>query len=293
MISEVAGRAPALSFGDAPGTRAGRSRLAGGAWALHDVWVLTRRTLARVATTPEQLVNVTVQPVVLVLLFSYVFDGAIRLPGHGDYRDYLIAGVFAVNMGGTAQGTAIGLAVDLTTGMIDRFRSLPMSRATVLAGRTLADLSLTAVAGAVTVAAGLAVGWRVHAGALDALAALGLALLFAYAAAWAGACIGLLARGAEAAQAVGLMIILPLSLTSNAFISVDHMTPWLRTVAIWNPVSALAAATRQLLGDPDPAARIAAWPMRHPVQASLGWSAVLLAVIVPAAVWLYQRRARR
>ena len=293
MISEVAGLAPALRFDDAPGTRAARSRLAGGAWALHDVWVLTRRTLARVATTPEQLVNVTVQPVVLVLLFSYVFDGAIRLPGHAGYRDYLIAGVFAVNMGGTAQGTAIGLAVDLTTGMIDRFRSLPMSRATVLAGRTLADLSLTAVAGGVTVTAGLAVGWRVHAGAWDALAALGLALLFAYAAAWAGACVGLVARGAEAAQAVGLMVILPLSLTSNAFISVDHMTPWLRTVAIWNPVSTLAAATRQLLGDPDPAARIAAWPMRHPVQASLGWSAALLAILVPAAVWLYQRRARR
>ena len=293
MTSEVAGRAPALRFDDTPAARAGRSRLAAGAWALHDVWVLTRRTLARVATTPEQLVNVTVQPVVLVLLFSYVFDGAIRLPGPGNYRDYLIAGVFAVNMGGTAQGTAIGLAVDLTTGMIDRFRSLPMSRATVLAGRTLADLSLTAVAGGVTVAAGLAVGWRVRSGAWDALAALGLALAFAYAAAWAGACIGLLARGAEAAQAVGLMVILPLSLTSNAFISVDHMTPWLRTIAIWNPVSTLAAATRKLLGDPDPAARIAAWPMRHPVQASLGWSAVLLAVLVPAAVWLYQRRARR
>src|SRR5215471_8039706 len=120
-------------------------RLALAYWPVHDVWVLTRRTLARVATTPEQLVNVTIQPLILVLLFSYVFNGAFRLPGHVDYRDYLVAGVFAVNMGGTAQGTAIGLAVDLATGLVDRFRSLPMSRATIIGGRTLADLILTLI----------------------------------------------------------------------------------------------------------------------------------------------------
>ena len=115
-------------------------------WALSDVRVLTWRTLARIATTPEQMLNVTVLPLVFVLLFSYVFGGAIILPGHGSYRDYLIAGIFAVNMGGTAQGAAIGLAVDLSTGLIDRFRSLPMSRATVIVGRTLADLLTTLVA---------------------------------------------------------------------------------------------------------------------------------------------------
>jgi ABC-2 type transport system permease protein len=114
-------------------------------WAFSDVRVLTWRTLARIATTPEQLLNVTVLPLVFVLLFSYVFGGAIILPGHDSYRDYLIAGIFAVNMGGTAQGAAIGLAVDLSTGLIDRFRSLPMSRATVIVGRTVADLITTLV----------------------------------------------------------------------------------------------------------------------------------------------------
>ncbi len=165
MIPEVANQRPALGFETAavPSARTTPAWLTARYWALHDVWVLTRRTLARVITTPEQLVNVTVQPLILVLLFSYVFDGAIRLPDGGNYREYLIAGIFAVNMGGTAQGTAIGLAVDLSTGLIDRFRSLPMSRATVLIGRTLADLSLTLVAGLVTATAGLAVGWRVHA----------------------------------------------------------------------------------------------------------------------------------
>jgi ABC transporter DrrB family efflux protein len=262
-------------------------------WALTDVRVLTWRTLARIATTPEQLLNVTIQPLVFVLLFSYVFNGAIILPGHGSYREYLIAGVFAVNMGGTAQGAAIGLAVDLSNGIIDRFRSLPMSRATVLAGRTLADVTLTLVAATVTVIAGLIVGWRIHTGPADVLLAVGLALLFAYASAWAGACVGLIARGAESAQAVGLTVIMPLALTSNAFISTARLTPWLRDAANWNPISALAAATRQLLGNPDPAAAIRSWPMQHPELASALWSLTLIAVLVPLAVWLYVRRYRR
>lgn len=259
-------------------------------FAVTDVRVLTWRTLARIATTPEQLLNVTVQPLIFVLLFSYVFNGAIILPGHDNYREYLIAGVFAVNMGGTAQGAAIGLAVDLTTGLIDRFRSLPMSRVAVLAGRTVADLAMTAVAALVTALAGLLVGWRVHTGPAGVALAIGLAGSFGYAAAWAGACIGLLARGAESAQAVGLTIIVPLSLTSNAFISTARLTPWLRDIANWNPISVLAAACRKLLGNPDPAAAIPAWPMQHPELAAALWSAALLAVAVPLAIRLYVRR---
>jgi ABC transporter DrrB family efflux protein len=262
-------------------------------WAFTDVRVLTWRTLARIATTPEQLLNVTIQPLIFVLLFSYVFDGAIILPGHGNYREYLIAGIFAINMGGTAQGAAIGLAVDLSSGLIDRFRSLPMSRATVLAGRTLADLVMTLVAATVTAVSGLIVGWRIHTGPADTLLAIGLATLFAYASAWAGACVGMVARGAESAQAVGLTVIVPLSLTSNAFISTAHLTPWLRDVANWNPISVLAAACRQLLGNPDPAAAIPSWPMQHPELASALWSLTLITALAPLAVWLYIRRARR
>jgi ABC-type multidrug transport system permease subunit len=279
--------------GDAPSAR-GKTRAAlhDLRWLLTDVRVLTWRTLARIAATPEQLLNVTVQPLIFALLFSYVFNGAIIMPGHVDYRQYLIAGVFAINMGGTAQGAAIGLAVDLSTGLVDRFRSLPMSRAAVLAGRTVADLVLTMLAATVTVAAGLLVGWRIHSAPRDVLLALGLALLFAYAAAWAGACVGMLARGAESAQAVGLTVIVPLSLTSNAFISTAGLTPWLRDVANWNPISVLADACRHLLGNPDPAMAIHAWPMQHPELASALWSVILIATLAPFAVWLYVRRTR-
>ena len=255
--------------------------------------MLTWRTFARIATTPEQLLNVTVQPLVFVLLFSYVFGEAITLPGHGSYRDYLIAGLIAVNMGGTAQGTSIGLAVDLSTGLIDRFRSLPMSRAAVIGGRTLADLILTLIATAVTVVAGLAVGWRIHAKPGDILLVAVLALLFAYSAAWTGACVGLIARGPESAQAVGLMVIMPLSLTSNAFIPTASLPGVLSGIANWNPVSVLASACRQLLGNPDPAAAIHSWPMQHPELASALWSLTLLAVTAPLATWLYVNRTRR
>jgi ABC-2 type transport system permease protein len=272
---------------------AGQGRLSALRWALSDVRVLTWRTLARIATTPEQLLNVTVQPVVFVLLFSYVFGDAIAIPGHGSYRDYLIAGVIAVNMGGTAQGAAIGLAVDLSTGLVDRFRSLPMSRAAVIAGRTVADLILTVLAATVTVITGLAVGWRIHAGLTGILLAAGLALLFAYSAAWVGACAGLAARGPEAAQAVGLTVIAPLSLTSNAFIFTGSLPAALRGIANWNPVSVLAAACRQLLGNPNPAATIPSWPMQHPELASALWSLALLAVAAPLATWLYVHRTRR
>jgi len=262
-------------------------------WALSDMQVLAWRTLARLVTTPEQILNVTVQPLVFVLLFSYVFNGAIDLPGHDSYRDYLIAGVVAVNMGGTAQGAAIGLAVDLSSGLIDRFRSLPMSRAVVIVGRTVADLILTMIAATVTVLGGLAVGWRVHAGPAHILLAVLLGVLFAYAAAWAGACCGILARGPESAQVVALMVILPLSLISNAFISTAHLPHPLREIADWNPISVLASACRQLLGNPDPAAAIHAWPMQHPELASALWSLTMLATVAPLAVWLYVRRTRR
>ncbi len=274
-----------------------RTRLAGAArslgWALSDVGVLTGRALTRIASTPEQVLNVTVQPVVLVLLFSYVFDGAIKLPGGGNYRDYLVAGVIAVNMGAATQGAAISMAVDQSTGLVDRLRALPMSRLAFIAGRTLADLVTSVLAAAVAAGTGLAVGWRVHGSPAGMAGAAGLALLFGYCAAWAGACVGMLARGPEAAQAVGLTVIVPLSLTSNAFIATTAMPGWLQAVADWNPVSDLAAACRQLLGNPDPAAAISAWPMRHPEVASAAWSLALLAVLMPVSVWLYVRRNRR
>ncbi len=195
-------------------------------------------------------------PMVFVLLFAYVFGSAIHIPGGGSYHEYLIGGMLGMGLAGTAPGTAVGLVSDMSTGLIDRFKSLPMSRAAVLAGRTIADL-LTQVIGLIVVcAAGLAIGWRVHTDLADVLAALGLALLMGYAFTWAGACLGMVLRSPEAAQATGFVLFLPLTFVSNAFVPTQGMPAWLRAVANWNPLSALAAACRHLFGNPNPAAAV-------------------------------------
>lgn len=260
-------------------------------WLISDVTVLTRRILARIAREPETLMDVTVQPILFVLMFAYVFGGAIPLPGGGNYHEYLIGGMLAMGLAMTAPGTAVALVTDMSTGLIDRFRSLPMSRSAVLAGRTLADL-VTQVIGAVVVAGvGLAIGWRIHSSVADAAAAFGLALLFGYAFTWVGACLGMVLRSPEAAQQMGFVLFLPLTFVSNAFVPTQGMPGWLQAIANWNPMSALAAASRELFGNPNPAASVQAWPMQHPELAVIGWSAVLLAVFAPLAVHLYRRKA--
>ena len=254
--------------------------------------MLARRSLARIAREPETLMDVTIQPIIFVLLFAFVFGGAIPLPGGGNYHEYLIGGMLAMGLAATAPGTAVALVTDMSSGLIDRFRSLPTARSAVLAGRTLADL-VTQVIGTVVIAGvGLAIGWRIHSSVGDAAAAFGLALLFGYAFTWVGACLGMVLRSPEAAQQVGFVLFLPLTFVSNAFVPTQGMPGWLQPIAQWNPMSALAAASRHLFGNPNPAASVQAWPMQHPELAVLGWSAVLLAVFAPLAVHLYRRNAR-
>ncbi|HYA49924.1 MAG TPA: ABC transporter permease [Streptosporangiaceae bacterium] len=260
-------------------------------WLISDVAVLTRRILARIAREPETLMDVTIQPILFVLMFAYVFGGAIPLPGGGSYHEYLVGGMLAMGLAMTAPGTAVALVTDMSSGLIDRFRSLPTARSAVLAGRTIADL-VTQVIGAVVVAGvGLAIGWRIHSSVADAAAAFGLALLFGYAFTWVGACLGMVLRSPEAAQQMGFVLFLPLTFVSNAFVPTQGMPGWLQAVADWNPMSALAAASRELFGNPNPAASVQAWPMQHPELAVIGWSAVLLAVFAPLAVHLYRRKA--
>ena len=226
-----------------------------------------------------------------MLLFAYVFGGAIPLPGGGNYHEYLIGGMLAMGLAMTAPGTAVALVTDMSTGLIDRFRSLPMSRSAVLAGRTIADL-VTQVIGAVVVAGvGLAIGWRIHTSVADAAAAFALALLFGYAFTWVGACLGMVLRSPEAAQQMGFVLFLPLTFVSNAFVPTQGMPGWLQAIANWNPMSALAAASRELFGNPNPAASVQAWPMQHPELAVVAWSVALLVVFAPLAVHLYRRKA--
>jgi ABC-2 type transport system permease protein len=257
-----------------------------------DVWVLTKRSLARIKNEPETLSNVTIQPIMFVLMFTYVFGGAIGIGGGGSYHSYLIGGMLGMGLAQTAPGTAVAVVSDMSTGLIDRFRSLPMSRAAVLTARTIADL-LTQVIGTVVVAAvGLAIGWRITNGFGHAAEAFALALLFGYAFTWAGVCLGMVLRSPEAAQQAGFIIFLPLTFVSSAFVPTQSMPGWLQPVAEWNPMSSLAAACRQLFGNPNPAAAVPAWPAQHAALAVVCWSVAMLAVFAPLAVRMYRRKGR-
>ena len=257
-----------------------------------DVRVLTKRSLARIRREPETLSEVTIQPIMFVLMFAYVFGGAIQIPGGGSYNEYLIGGMLGMGLAQTAPGTAVAVVSDMATGLIDRFRSLPMSRAAVLTARTLADL-LTQMIGALVVAGvGLAIGWRVHTSAGDVIEAFALALLFGYAFTWAGVCLGMVLRSPEAAQQTGFVIFLPLTFISSAFVPTQGMPGWLQPIAEWNPLSSLAAACRQLFGNPNPAAAVQVWPAQHPELAVICWSAAILVVFAPLAVHLYRSKAR-
>jgi len=256
-----------------------------------DVRVLTKRSLARIRREPETLSEVTIQPIMFVLMFAYVFGGAIEIPGGGSYHEYLIGGMLGMGLAQTAPGTAVAVVSDMATGLIDRFRSLPMSRAAVLTARTLADL-LTQMIGALVVAGvGLAIGWRVHTSAGDVIEAFALALLFGYAFTWAGVCLGMVLRSPEAAQQTGFVIFLPLTFISSAFVPTQGMPGWLQPIAEWNPLSSLAAACRQLFGNPNPAAAVQVWPAQHPELAVVCWSAAILVVFAPLAVHLYRSKA--
>lgn len=271
----------------------GETRRQAAWWAIKNTFILAKRSIIRIGRQPEQLADVTIQPIIFVLLFTYVFGSAIALPGGGSYHNYLISGMFGMTMAGSAPGTAVALTTDMTTGLIDRFRSLPISRSAVLAGRAVADLVSQMIGIVVLVGTGLAIGWRIHAGIGDALVAIGLSLLFAFAMTWAGACAGMLLRSPEAAQAMGFILFLPLAFVSNAFVPTQGMPSWLRNFANWNPMSALAAACRDLFGSPNPAAAVPAWPMQHPELAVVIWSVLLIAVFAPAAVHLYRRKVLR
>jgi ABC-2 type transport system permease protein len=252
----------------------------------HDSWVIARRNLRRMTRIPEIVVFGLMEPVMFVLLFSYVMGGAIKIPG-GSYREFLMAGIFAEAVAFAVQGASAGIADDMTKGLVDRFRSLPMARSAVLAGRTLADVVQSAFVLLVLASVALLVGWRVHHGVLKALGAFLLLLLLGYAFSWIGALIGLSLRSPEAATSAGLIWLFPLAFLSNAFVPVNTMPGWLQAIAYWNPFSATVQACRKLFGNPGvDGAHV--WPMQHPVAASALWSLLILALFS----WLSVRKYR-
>jgi ABC-2 type transport system permease protein len=276
--------ATALPLGTAPPHR---SRLAG---RLRDVAVLTVRNFVHIRREPLRLSDVTIQPILFTLLFVYVFGAGVSLPGGGSHANFAIAGLLALNLTTGAIGTAVGLITDLGTGVIDRFRTPAMWPAAVLVGRSLADLLSAVLCTAIVAVVGLIVGWKPDGSALSTLGGFGVFLLFSYALSWVCACLGIISKDSESAQGIGLIVLFPLSFVSNALVPTQHMPAVLRTIANWNPVSAVTAASRHLFHNPNPSASIHAWPMQHPVAASLLWSVVLLTVFAPLAAWLYRRR---
>jgi ABC-2 type transport system permease protein len=234
--------------------------------------VLTGCNLVHIAREPLQLSDVTIQPVLFTLLFVYVFGAGVVLPGGGGYTDFAIAGLLALNLTTSAMGTAVGLSNDLNSGVIDRFRTLPMWRAAVLVGRSLADLSTAALCTLIVVLTGLVIGWRPHASILAVIGGCALFLFFNYALSWGCGCLGTVSKGPESAQGLGLVILFPLAIVSNGLVPTPRMPAVLRFIADWNPVSAVTAAARHLFGNPNPSATVHAWPMEHPVAASLLWS---------------------
>ena len=256
---------------------------------VHDVVVLTRRNLVHITREPLQLSDVTVQPVLFTLLFIYVFGSGVPIQG-GSYKDFAIAGLMLLNLTTSAMGTAVGLVSDLTTGAIDRFRTLPIWRSAVLVGRSVADLLSAALCISIVAVTGLCIGWRPDASAASILAGFGVALLFSYALSWACACLGIVSKGPESAQGIGLIILFPLAIVSNALVPTSGMPGWLQAIADWNPVSAVTAAVRTLFGNPNPSSSISAWPMQHPVAAALIWSVGILVVFAPLAAHLFRRR---
>ena len=247
---------------------------------VRDAVAIAGRNLIAYRRVPQLLVFSTIQPVIFVLLFRYVFGGAVQSPPGVPYVDYLMPGIFVQTTVFGAIGTAIGLATDLKSGLLERFRSLPMARSAVLAGRTLADLTRNVFVTALMVLVGFAVGFRVHTGALAFLSGMALVLLFGYALSWVFATVGLAVGDPETAQAAAFPVMAPLVFASSAFVPVETMPGWLQPFAEHQPVSVTASAVRALaIGG----------PTTSYVLQSLAWSAAILLVFAPIAVRRYRR----
>lgn len=260
--------------------------------SVRDSLVVAQRNLIRMMRIPEVVIFGLVQPIMFVVLFSYVFGGSMNVGGSTSpsvYREFLMAGIFAQTVTFATAGAGAGIADDMHKGLIDRFRSLPMARGAVLTGRTLADLVQTALTVVVLAIVAVLVGWRIHEGLPKALGGFALLLLLGYAFSWIGALIGLSVRTPEAATSGGLIWLFPLTFISNAFVDSNQMTPWLRHIAEWNPFSSTVLACRELFGNLPPGYQAAdAWPMQHPVLASVIWSVVIILAFRTLAVRKYR-----
>jgi ABC-2 type transport system permease protein len=258
-------------------------------WSMTDAWTVTGRDLAHWARQPATLVLNLLFMVMMVLMFGYLFGGAMTLPGGGNYREFLMPGMFALSMLFGVESTMVAVTTDAARGVTDRFRSMPMARSAVVAGRGTADMLNSVLGLALLVACGLLVGWSWQGSAADTLAALGLLLLFRFALIWVGVYLGLLVGNPEGVVAVQVLVW-PIGFLSNAIAPTATMPGWLGAVAEWNPLSATITATRELFGNPGLGG--VSWADQHALLLAVVWPLAILAVFVPLAVHRWQRLSR-
>ena len=258
------------------------------AQALGDVRTTTLRYVLRARSQPDVIIGSVLMPVIFVVLFGYVFGSAIHLPG-GHYRTYLMSGLFAQTTLFSSSSVAVAVATDMSEGVIDRFRTLPIARSAVLLGRTISTIIVGLPSLAVMITCALIVGWRPEAGVPSAVAGFALLSLFGFAMSWVGALVGMHARSPQAADALSMLPAFVLGFVSNVFVPTAGLPAWLRVVAEWNPLSAVVGAARQMFGIPQ-GGPAQVWTLEHPVVTTLAMGLVLLVVLIPVTVRRYTRR---
>jgi ABC transporter DrrB family efflux protein len=254
-----------------------------------DTLVFARRHVEHIRQIPEKLLDVTAQPLMFVLLFAYVFGGAINT-GAGSYREFLIGGILIQSLTFGMAGPAMSIATDLSEGVVDRFRTLPVSRAAYLIGHFLAEFAGLVLSISILTGTGLLVGWRTHASLPSVLGAFALLLLFAAAMVWLGTWLGMVVRSADSVMGMLFTLVFPLTFMSNAFVPIQSMPTWLQHIASWNPVSVMVAATRSLFGNPQAPLTNHAWVLEHATITAFGFCAVILTAAIPLALRRYRIR---
>ena len=263
------------------------------ALALADGAIVAKRNVIKIKRLPEVLVWTLISPIMFVVLFAYVFGSSIRIGGGVDYREYLIAGIFAQTVLFGSTFTGAGLAEDMTKGIIDRFRSLPMARSAVLVGRTGSDIIYNSASIFVMSVTGLLVGWRIRTGAIEAIGGFLLLLLFAYAVSWIMAYVGLKVSSVEVVNNVSFMFIFPMTFIANTFVRSDFLPGPLQTFAEWNPVSAVAQGVREAFGNTGNLPEPTVWSLDNPILYTLIWVAIILAIFIPLSVRQYNKTSMK
>jgi ABC-2 type transport system permease protein len=255
-----------------------------------DALTMGRRNLTHVVRAPEEIVIYFSLPIMFVLVFGYVFGSGMTVPGAGSYREFLLPGVFVMTMLYGLGATATSVANDVSRGVVDRFRSMPVARSALVIGRSLADLCRALLEMATLVVCGLLVGWQWRHGLADAAAAVALILLLRFALTWMGIFLGLVVPDPEVVPVIVFPLAFPLAAVSNVFVAPDLMPGWLGPVAAWNPLSSTVAAARELFGNPGLGGD--SWVTQHPMLLAVLWPLALIAVFAPLAVRRYRRLGR-